>query len=96
MRANVFWLPAPASSTGSSINLLFISRLSAQGYVLSAEPALFLRAALAPSFPRAVLTFLGRWEIVLFRLAALAARLMFFRAAARCLVVVIGCLSIRQ
>jgi hypothetical protein len=55
------------------------------------EPAaLFLRAALAPSFPRAVLTFLGKCEMVLFRLAALAAVLMFFRAAASCLVVVMG------
>jgi hypothetical protein len=46
-------------------------------------------AALAPSLPKAVRTRLGRCEIVLFRSAALAARLIFFRAAARCLVVVI-------
>ena len=43
----------------------------------------FLRAAFAPSLPRAVRVFLGKCAIVFFLRAALAAFLMFRFAAAR-------------
>jgi hypothetical protein len=49
---------------------------------------LFFRAALAPSFPRAVRVFLGKWAMVLFRRAARAALLIFRFAVARCFLVV--------
>jgi hypothetical protein len=51
--------------------------------------ARFFRAALAPSFPRAVRAFFDKCAIVLFRRAALAAFLMFRFAAARRFLVVI-------
>jgi hypothetical protein len=52
------------------------------------QPGRRLRlAALAPSLPSAVRVFLGNREMVRFRLAALTAFLMFFRAAAFCFVV---------
>ena len=44
----------------------------------------YLRAAAAPFFPKAVRTFFGRWAMVRFSLAAVAAFLMFFRAAVFC------------
>jgi hypothetical protein len=47
----------------------------------------FLFAALAPSLPSAVRVFFGRFATVRFFLAALAAFLMFFLAALRCLAV---------
>jgi len=50
--------------------------------------ARFLRAALAPSLPRAVRVFLGRCATVLFWRAVLAAFLIFRLAAARCFLVV--------
>jgi hypothetical protein len=53
-------------------------------------------AAFAPSFPSAVRVFFGRREIVFFRLAALAAFLMFLRAAAFCFVVAIADLLSRD
>jgi hypothetical protein len=52
--------------------------------------AFFLRAALAPSLPNAVLTFLGKCATVRFRLAAVAARLTFFFAASFCFLVVMA------
>jgi hypothetical protein len=63
-------------------------RLENANLFLSAQ-CRFLRAALAPSFPRAVRVLFGRWATVLFRRAALAAFLMFRFAAARCFLVVI-------
>ncbi len=50
----------------------------------------FLRAAFAPSLPRAVRVFLGRCATVLFRRAALAAFLIFRFAATRCFLVVMS------
>jgi hypothetical protein len=47
----------------------------------------FLRAAFAPSLPKAVRVLFGKWAMVFFRLAAVAAFLIFRRAAVRCLVV---------
>lgn len=47
----------------------------------------FFRAALAPSFPRAIRVLLGRCAIVLFRRAARAAFLIFCFAAAGCFLV---------
>ena len=44
----------------------------------------YLRAAAAPFFPKAVRTFFGKWAMVRFSLAAVAAFLMFFRAAVFC------------
>src|SRR4029453_3539562 len=49
--------------------------------------ARFFRAALAPSFPRAVRVFLGRRAIVFFRRATLAAFLIFRFARPRCFLV---------
>jgi hypothetical protein len=40
---------------------------------------------LAPSFPKAVRVFAGKWEMVRFLFAAAAAPAIFLRAAARCL-----------
>jgi hypothetical protein len=53
----------------------------------------YLRAAAAPFFPKAVRTFLGRWGIVFFSLAAVAAFLTFFRAAAFCFSVLMALFS---
>ena len=47
-------------------------------------PQRYLRAAAAPFFPKAVRTFFGRWAMVRFSLAAVAAFLMFLRAAVFC------------
>jgi len=48
-----------------------------------------LRAAFAPRLPRALRVLFGKWATVRFLLAAVAAFLMFRRAAVRCLVDVI-------
>ncbi|PYJ41174.1 MAG: hypothetical protein DME86_09540 [Verrucomicrobia bacterium] len=45
----------------------------------------FRFAAFAPSFPKAVLVFVGKWEMVRFLCAATAALPIFLRAVARCL-----------
>jgi hypothetical protein len=45
----------------------------------------FRFAAFAPSFPKAVRVFVGKWEIVRFLFAATAALAIFLRVAARCL-----------
>jgi hypothetical protein len=63
------------------------------GRLENASPLLFaqcrfFRAALAPSFPRAVRVFFAKFATVLFNLAAVAAFLMFRFAAARCFLVV--------
>jgi hypothetical protein len=48
--------------------------------------ARFFRPIVAPCFPSAVRTDLGKCEMVFFFFAAAAAFLMFFRAALLCLV----------
>jgi hypothetical protein len=50
-------------------------------------------AASAPFLPNAVRVFAGKWEMVFLDLAAVAAFLMFFLAAARCFSVLIAFLA---
>jgi hypothetical protein len=64
--------------------------LSAMFPVAHARERRFRLAILAPCFPSAVRVFFGSREIVFFVLAALAAFLMFLRAAAFCFVVATG------
>jgi hypothetical protein len=69
-----------ATNANANVSALFTYHL---------RRARFFRAALAPSFPRAVRVFFDRCATVFFRRAALAAFFMFRFAAARCFLVVI-------
>ena len=73
-------LAGPTSHRPAAATTLLWARKS-----FNARYLRFRRAALAPSFPRAVRTRLGKCLTVRLRLAAAAAFFMLRRAAARCL-----------